>query len=96
MKLIKILFLEVPLIYSSNKQPLNHDPLDKLLRTQDLDPVYVDSSCIYIFSKDSFLKSGKHRIGKNPLFFEVDEIESIDIDYEKDFIIAERLYELLR
>ena len=82
--------------YSSDKKPINHDPHDKLLRTQDLKPVYVDSSCIYIFSRESFQNAGNHRIGHSPYFFEVDEIESIDIDYENDFFLAEKLYKELR
>ncbi len=83
-------------VYSSDKKPINHDPHDKLLRTQDLKPVYVDSSCIYIFSRESFRNAGNHRIGHIPYFFEVDEIESIDIDYEKDFSLAEKMYKELR
>jgi CMP-N-acetylneuraminic acid synthetase len=83
-------------VYSSDKKPINHDPHDKLLRTQDLKPVYVDSSCIYIFSRESFQNAGNHRIGHSPYFFEVDEIESIDIDYENDFFLAEKIYKELR
>ena len=83
-------------MYSSDKKPINHDPHDKLLRTQDLKPVYVDCSCIYIFSRESFRNAKNHRIGKKPYFFEVDEIESIDIDYERDFILAEKFYEVTK
>ena len=82
--------------YYSDKQPINHNPHDKLLRTQDLKPVYADSSCLYIFSRESFRNAGNHRIGNTPYFFEVDEIESIDIDYEKDFILAEKIYRVLK
>ena len=78
--------------YYSDYKPINHDPYDKLLRTQDLKPIFVDCSCIYIFSRESFRSSGNHRIGKKPYFFEVDEIESIDIDYENDFLLAENIY----
>ena len=77
--------------YYSDKNPVNHDVHDKLLRTQDLEPIYIDSSCLYIFSRESFCKSENHRIGLNPHFFEMDEIESIDIDYEKDFLFAEMI-----
>ena len=83
-------------MYSSEKKPLNHDPHDKLLRTQDLEPIYVDCSCFYIFSRESFRNAGNHRIGHTPYFFEMDEIESIDIDYEKDFILAEKIYKQLK
>lgn len=82
--------------YSSDKIPINHDPHDKLLRTQDLEPIYVDNSCMYIFTRGSFRNAGNHRIGQNPYFFEVDEIESIDIDFEKDFYFAESVYKELQ
>ena len=82
--------------YSSKKIPINHAQHDKLLRTQDLEPIFIDNSCIYIFSKESFVKSEKHRLGQNPYFFEMDEIESIDVDYERDFILAEKIFEVLK
>ncbi len=82
--------------YYSDKRPVNHDPHDKLLRTQDLEPIYVDNSCLYIFSRKSFQSSENHRIGHTPYFFEMDEIESIDIDYEKDFLFAEMIYKELQ
>jgi CMP-N-acetylneuraminic acid synthetase len=82
--------------YSSEKLPINHVPHDKLLRTQDLEPIFIDNSCIYIFSKESFVKAGKHRLGQSPYFFEMDEIESIDIDDGSDFILAEKIFEVLK
>jgi CMP-N-acetylneuraminic acid synthetase len=82
-------------LYKSKGEPFNHDP-KKLLRTQDLDPLYEENSNFYIFTKDSFDKSGGKRIGSNPLMFEVDKIEAIDIDEPSDFIIAETLYKLLK
>ena len=82
-------------LYNKGGTPVNHDP-KKLLRTQDLDPLYEENSNFYIFTKDSFDKSGGKRIGSNPLMFEVDKIEAIDIDEPSDFIIAETLYKLLK
>jgi len=78
-------------LWNDKGRPINHDPA-VLLRTQDLRPVYIENSCIYIFSKDTLLKT-KNRIGKNPLLFETDPIESWDIDEEHDFILAEKMYE---
>jgi CMP-N-acetylneuraminic acid synthetase len=83
-------------MYSGDKLPLNHDPHDKLLRTQDLEPIYSENSCIYIFSRESFRNAGNHRIGHTPYFFEVNEIESIDIDYEKEFLFAEIISKTLQ
>ncbi len=70
--------------------PINHDP-DILLRTQDLEPIYEENSCIYIFSKKS-LEKYKIRIGQKPFMFEIDKDESCDIDEEVDFSICEFLY----
>lgn len=70
--------------------PVNHEP-SILLRTQDLEPLYEENSCIYIFSRESMLEN-KTRIGKNPIMFETSKLESFDIDEEVDFIIAESIY----
>lgn len=72
-----------------NGFPMNHNS-DSLVRTQDLEPVYFENSCGYVFSQKSFSTS-KSRIGKNPLFFETPKLESIDIDDEEDWVIAEAL-----
>lgn len=82
-------------LYGCDGTPLNHDPV-KLIRTQDLPPIYEENSNIYIFSKASFEAAGEKRIGKHPLMFEIDKIESIDIDELHDFVIAESLYKALR
>ena len=58
---------------------------------QLLPPVYEENSCVYIFTKD-ILHERKHRIGENPLLFEIDSNEALDIDTELDFTIAELLY----
>lgn len=76
-------------LWSSGTEPLNHDPRE-LLRTQDLPPVYEENSCIYIFERRRFLQSG-NRLGENPLLFEMDRMEAVDIDEEFDFRVAEAL-----
>jgi len=76
--------------YDKNSKPINHD-ITKMLRTQDLEPYYEENSNFYIFSKSSFEKSNS-RIGLTPLMFEMDKIESIDIDEPEDFKLAEILY----
>ena len=77
--------------YDINAKPINHDP-NKLIRTQDLDPMYEENSCFFIFTKSSFKNSNNKRIGINPKLFEIDKVESVDIDTIDDFIIAEALY----
>jgi len=79
-------------LYDKAFAPLNHDP-KVLLRTQDLDPIFEENSNIYIFSRESFVNNNSNRIGKKPYIFEMGQIESIDIDIEDDFILAEMLYQ---
>jgi N-acylneuraminate cytidylyltransferase len=77
--------------YDKDANPINHNP-EELLRTQDLEPLYEENSNFYIFSKDSFEKVGKRRIGLKPQIFEVNKLEAVDIDEPEDFILAELLY----
>jgi len=77
--------------YDKDANPINHNP-EELLRTQDLEPLYEENSNFYIFSKDSFEKAGKKRIGLKPQIFEVNKLEAVDIDEPEDFILAELLY----
>ena len=77
--------------YDKNAQPVNHNP-EELLRTQDLEPLYEENSNFYIFSKDSFVKSNKKRIGLKPQIFEVNKLEAVDIDEPEDFKLAELLH----
>ena len=77
-------------LWDSKINPINHDK-NILLRTQDLEPLYEENSCFYIFERENFLNS-KNRIGNKPLFFNIDKYEAQDIDYEVDFFIAEKIY----
>ncbi len=72
--------------YKSDFSSINHNH-DSLKPTQEIDPVLMENSCIYIFSKKSFLNK-RNRIGSNPYFYEMDFFESIDIDTEDDFKLA--------
>lgn len=78
-------------MYWPDGRGINHDP-DRLIRTQDLEPIYEENSCIYVFSRDSFT-ARDNRLGANPMMFEMDRYEAIDIDYEYDFAFAEALME---
>ena len=78
--------------YDSKYNPINHDGSSNILRTQDLKPLYEENSCFYIFSKDSFIKSGNNRIGNKPFYFTINKLESIDIDYYEDLQLARALY----
>ena len=65
-------------LYDSAGRAINHDPA-VLIQTQDLPPVYQENSCLYMFTRDNLLEY-HHRIGKNPLMFEIDADEAWDID----------------
>jgi len=75
--------------YRADLSPVNHDP-DNLIRTQDLEPWFEENSCLYIFSRESFRKTGA-RIGEKPMMFEMPRNESIDIDEQEDWDMAEAL-----
>ncbi|MBI2259898.1 MAG: acylneuraminate cytidylyltransferase family protein [Flavobacteriia bacterium] len=80
-------------LYWEDGKPVNHNP-NELLRTQDLPPVFEENSNFYIFTKESFKKVGKKRIGLKPLMFPMNKIEAQDIDEPEDFILAETLYKV--
>lgn len=79
-------------LYDKEGMPVNHDP-NKLIRTQDLEPIYEENSNLYIFSQDSFRFAGA-RIGKNPVMYEMNPLESCDIDDENDFLMAELIQQM--
>lgn len=79
-------------MYDANCRPLNHFNSD-MKPTQQMDPVYVENSNMFVFSKSSFKNAGNSRIGLKPHLFEMSEIESIDIDYPEDFELAEIIYQ---
>jgi CMP-N-acetylneuraminic acid synthetase len=81
-------------LWNKDKKAINHDPTI-LGKTQDLMPVFEENSCIYLFSKRSFNVS-KNRIGSNPLMYDIDRIEAVDIDNEEEFKLAEMLYKHYR
>jgi len=81
-------------LWNSHAKPINHNP-SELLRTQDLEPVFEENSCMYLFSRDSLVKN-KNRIGERPMMFEIDHVEAQDIDEELDFTVAEALFGIMQ
>ena len=73
--------------YRADGSAANHNPA-QLLRTQDLEPWYEENSNLYIFSAESFRRTGA-RIGAKPLLFETLRKESMDIDDQDGWDIAE-------
>ena len=66
--------------------PLNFNATN-LPRTQDLKPIYKETSGIYVFSREVFEVYGR-RIGVNPFIKTVSFKEAVDIDEPSDFILA--------
>lgn len=70
-------------------EPVNYS-LDDVPRTQDMEPVWVETSAFYMFRKEIFTAYHR-RIGFKPYIQEVSGIEAIDIDEKKDFDFACKL-----
>lgn len=64
-------------------------------RSQDLPDIYALNFAVNVISRKSVL-SGKNIVGSDPFLYQLDEIQSIDIDTEVDFEIAEYFYKSLK
>lgn len=71
-------------------KPFNYD-LDNIPRTQDLEPIYEETSGFYIYRSDIITQFNR-RIGNNPYLVEISGIECIDIDEKEDFDIANAIF----
>ena len=71
-------------------KPVNFDP-DHFPRTQDLNPIYKETSGAFVFPRWVFEKYNR-RVGIRPCLVEVAPEESIDIDTEYDMTLAQALY----
>lgn len=78
----------------SKDGPINFEP-NHLSRTQDIEPIYIETSGAYVFSKEVF-RTYNRRVGIKPCLVEVDSIESIDIDTEYDMFVAQSIYKVIQ
>ncbi|MDR2043933.1 MAG: CMP-N-acetylneuraminic acid synthetase [Clostridium sp.] len=69
---------------------LGHPP-----RTQDMEPVYMELSTPYVFTREVF-GCCQARTGKHPYLCECGEMECIDIDDPEDFELAEAVYSYMQ
>lgn len=67
-------------------KPINYD-LNDVPRTQDIAPIWVETSAFFMFKKEIFT-TYKRRIGFNPYIQELSGIEAIDIDEKQDYDLA--------
>ncbi len=75
--------------YRANGTAVNHDP-QRLIRTQDLEPWFEENSNLYVFSAESFAATNA-RIGQHPIMLEMEKTESVDIDDQQSWDLAEAL-----
>ncbi len=74
-------------------QPLNY-ALTHIPRTQDLEPVFLETSAFFMFRKEVLFALNR-RIGEAAYMVVTDKYESVDIDTEEDFKLAEALLTVL-
>ena len=72
--------------------PINYN-LNDVPRTQDLEPIWVETSAFFMFKKEIFTIHNR-RIGFFPYIQEVSGIEAVDIDEQKDYELACKLAEV--
>lgn len=70
-------------------EPLNYS-LENIPRTQDLEPIFVETSAFFVFKNELWTKEHR-RIGHKPYIAVTDRIESMDIDNPDDFTLAEAI-----
>ncbi len=75
-------------------KPFNYDLTD-IVRTQELEPVYMETGAFFIFRKEVFTKLHR-RIGEHPYIYEIDQFEAVDIDTQEDFDFAKVVAEYLK
>lgn len=73
-------------------EPLNFDSTN-LPRSQDLKPIYRETSGVYVYTKEVFEKYHR-RIGKKPFIKEVSYKEAVDINNPEDFDLAKAMLDL--
>lgn len=77
-----------------NNKPINYE-IDKSPSSQDLPDIHaINYACCII--KRSLMKKNKNVVSSDVVFKILDEIESIDIDTELDFLTAEYIYKKFR
>lgn len=82
-------------IWSSEQKKVinvNRD-LNPWPNTQDLEPLFEINHAFYISTRDNYLKY-QDRIGINPALYLSEGEKKIDIDWEEDFVFAQRVAEV--
>lgn len=71
-------------------KPINFS-LEKIVKTQSLEPVGILNGAFFIVNKKTFLSNGLQRISSRHYYFPISDLEAKDIDTEFDLMMA-KLY----
>ena len=74
-------------------KPLNYE-IDKSPNSQDLPDIFMITYGVCLLSKEDMIKYA-NVVTEKPTFKVLDEVESVDIDTEYDFMVAEMVYKKL-
>lgn len=70
--------------------PINYNLNTPIPRTQDLEPIWLEASSLYIFNLNYYMENNR-RIGRNPYIMRLGKIEGWDIDTMEDLQIAQSI-----
>lgn len=74
--------------------PINYDrATEKWPRTQTLEPLYEVNSAIFMAPTNVYAKQ-QDRIGKRVYLYDLTPSQAMDIDWEEDFLLAEKRWHL--
>lgn len=71
-----------------NGNPLNYSLEEDTPALSSIEPVVLESSSLYVFSRRLFEET-RHRIGSNPFIHEIGHFEGFEVDRPDDYEIAE-------
>ena len=75
-------------------RPFNYD-VKHIPRTQDLDEMFVETTGLYVYTRDLIVENGR-RIGEKPYMIKVSREEAIDINEPFDFMVANAWFQQKR
>tara|TARA_A100001015_G_scaffold137183_1_gene152165 strand:+ start:741 stop:1406 length:666 start_codon:yes stop_codon:yes gene_type:complete len=81
---------EFGLLIKNNKFKEINFKINKVQKTQNLEPIYFSNGAFFIFKKKTFLKYN-NRLGKNTYFFPIKFPETIEIDTHSDIDVAQNI-----
>lgn len=81
---------EFGLLIKKNKFKEINFKINKVQKTQNLEPIYFSNGAFFIFKKKTFLKHN-NRLGKNTYFFPIKFPETIEIDTYSDIDVAQNI-----